>query len=81
MSSREELLLLDEDLQQKKREMFEQRYATSKWRLLNRIDGIIQNLNRRAGEKNATEEQIAYFNAKRAFLREFQRPKVEFLEL
>lgn len=72
MSSREELLLLDEDLQQKKREMFEQRYATSKWRLLNRIDGIIQNLNRRAGEKNATEEQIAYFNAKRAFLQEFR---------
>ena len=60
MSSREELLLLDEDLTRRKLELFEQRYITSKCELLRRIDGVVKNIESRMYQEAESKEKKVY---------------------
>ena len=73
MSRREELLELDEDLNARKRELFNQEYMTTKQALLRRIDDVAK---RTEGQVSGTPEEALesrrYLEAKLGNLREFR---------
>lgn len=70
MPSREELLLLDEDLARRKLVIFEQRYITSKCKLLRRIDEVVKNIENITRQES--KEKKAYYKAKLHFFQKFR---------
>ena len=73
MSRREELLDLDEDLNARKRELFNQEYMTTKQALLHRIDDVVRRTEGQASRSPEEDlEGRRYLEAKLSNLREFR---------
>ena len=73
MSRREELLELDEDLNARKRELFNREYMTTKQALLHRIDDVVKRTEGHVSESPEEDlESRRYLEAKLSNLREFR---------
>lgn len=72
MSSRQELIDNDPELNFRKRELFEQRYATNKYRILSRIDQVIKMFEGQVQRKDKDDPEIPNLQAKIRYLHEFK---------
>lgn len=72
MSSQQELIDNDPELNFRKRELFEQRYATNKYRILNRIDQVINMFEGQVQRKGKDDPEVPNIQAKIHFLHEFK---------
>lgn len=72
MSDRQELIDNDPELNFRKRELFEQRYATNKYRILSRIDQVIKMFESQVQRKDKDDLEIPNIQANIRYLHEFK---------